>query len=75
MRADENEIVQRFAVLMEAARVERGVTLLELAEELRLGPYGTGYLSRIERGLSKPSFARAVAIARALGINMEDFNG
>ena len=72
---DGDEVAEKFRVLMEAHRLERGVTLAELAVKIGLSARDTGHLSRIERGLVVPSFDRAVAIAQALGISMEEFDG
>jgi transcriptional regulator with XRE-family HTH domain len=72
---DGDGVADRFRVLMEAHRLERGVTLAELAVKIGLSHRDTGYLSRVERGLVVPSFDRAVAIAQALGISMEEFDG
>lgn len=75
MSTHENELVEQFAVLMQAARLEKGVSLSQLARAIGLQGDGTGYLSRVERGETKPSFARAVLIARALDMDMEAFDG
>lgn len=53
-------------------RVQCGMTLETLAE-------GTGltrsYLSKVERGLSNPSIGAAMALARALGVKVEQLFG
>lgn len=74
MSTHERELSEQFAVMMHACRLERGWSLSQVAEALGMPPSATGYLSKVERGETKPSFARAVLIARVLQIDMEVFD-
>ena len=62
---------ERFRLAMENRRLELGVSLTELA--LKIGPPCTvGYLSKVSNGKLVPGFDRAMAIVKALGIDMEE---
>lgn len=50
---------------LRAVREAMGRSLAEVAQEAGIDP---GYLSRVERGLQRPSTAKLVAICRALGL-------
>lgn len=49
-------------------RVARGLTLLELAARAGIN---NGTLSVLERGITEPTLATVVAIARELGVDLE----
>lgn len=66
-------MAEMFSLLMRGYREARGVSLTGLARQLG-PPYTSSYLSKVERGACVPSFDRALAIARALDIGMEEFS-
>lgn len=53
-------------------RTARGLTLRELAERSQVS---TPYLSEVERGRKEPSSEVLAAVARALGLRLEDLLG
>ena len=60
---------------MAAARAKKGLTLLQLANELKSRGWNAAsrqYLSDIEHGQHCPSLERAVLLADALGVAVED---
>lgn len=60
------------AVSLKFLRVQSGMTLEQLAADSGLT---RSYLSKIERGLSNPSIASAMTIAKALGVTVERLFG
>jgi transcriptional regulator with XRE-family HTH domain len=55
---------------LKALRSERGLTLVQLGQQVSLS---ASYLSQIERGVTMPSLSRLTAIASALGVEMGYF--
>ena len=56
-------------------RLERGLTLEGLANEIEMGPdrhFSRGHLSSMERGLVVPTIGTLAVIADALGVLMAD---
>ncbi|HEX5164453.1 MAG TPA: helix-turn-helix transcriptional regulator [Thermomicrobiales bacterium] len=49
-------------------RIERGLSLSAFAERTGISP---GHLSRIERGITAPSFIAGAALANALGVTAD----
>ncbi|WP_437879653.1 helix-turn-helix domain-containing protein [Pseudomonas sp. LRF_L74] len=62
---NQQEEIQGLAVLVRDLRKHKNVTLGELAE--RIGR-SVGFLSQVERGLSRPTVADLTAISEALGV-------
>ena len=60
---------QLFGQAIRARRNQLGITLEQLAQ---VSSVSTGALSKIERGLLSPSLRNAVAIAHALGCEIND---
>ncbi|MCW3709569.1 helix-turn-helix domain-containing protein, partial [Burkholderia cenocepacia] len=61
---NEQEEIESLAILIRDLRKHRTVTLNDLAE--RIGR-SVGFLSQVERGLSRPTVADLTAIGEALG--------
>ena len=64
-----HEIEQLFAQRLKSARLERGLTLAEVASDTGLS---TGYLSRLEGGSRQPSVGSLVILSRVLNINLTE---
>lgn len=62
---NEQEEIESLAILIRDLRKHRKVTLNDLAE--RIGR-SVGFLSQVERGLSRPTVADLTAIGEALGV-------
>jgi len=63
--SDDNHDLQAIASLVRDLRKRKGVTLQSLAERIQRS---VGFLSQVERGLSRPAVDDLVAISQALGV-------
>ncbi|CCF96426.1 putative transcription regulator protein [Ralstonia solanacearum K60] len=71
-RCNDHDTDRPMTVRLKPLRKDRGWTLEVLAERTGLTK---SYLSKVERGLSVPSIAVAMKLARALGVPAEDLFG
>lgn len=62
--------MQNLGERLKALRNERGLTLVQLGQEVDLS---ASYLSQIERGVAMPSLPRLTAIARTLDVEVAYF--
>ena len=62
--------MQNLGKRIRALRNERGLTLVQLGQQVSLS---ASYLSQIERGVTMPSLARLTAIANALDVEVRYF--
>lgn len=72
LRAMVRELKSRLGARLALIRRQQGLSLDELA---RLSDLTKSYLSKIERGLSTPSIASAVKLARALDLGVAELLG
>jgi len=65
-------IASYFRTKLREARKNAKLTQVQLAKRSGMT---SKHISELERGVKKPSFAAAQALAKALGITIADFNG
>lgn len=67
---NEEYMFQRIAILMRQKRLEKKLTLVQLAKLSGLHPVS---LAKWENGMKRPSLASLVKLAKGLGTNIHDF--
>jgi len=65
-------IASYFRTKLREARKKAKLTQVQLAKRSGMT---SKHISELERGVKKPSFAAAQALAKALGVTVADFNG
>jgi transcriptional regulator with XRE-family HTH domain len=66
MRPEPDDFVPRLAAVAREIRLQKGLTLAEVA---RRGGFGKDYPGRVERGRADPRASQLTRLARALGLS------
>lgn len=65
LEVNDYDFISRLAAVTREIRLERDLTLAEVA---RRGGLGRGYPGRVERGRADPTISQLARLARALGL-------